>query len=176
MTEHNLEMHEPENQLVISFELICLLKWILENEDVKIKKIISKALLSGLTQELNKKHVNKDLMLDDIQRVLLEFFDMMEVLLVECISEQAVKKALENNLMPAIEQIDSSVCDDATVRFSVEKATSKLEASTHTTKETPEVNQSSEQKKTSNTNEEAKKLLMEELLKRWKPHKKNILN
>jgi len=166
MTKNNLEIHEPENQLVISFELICLLKWILENEDEKIKKMISKALHAGLHQELNKKHLSKDLMLDDIQNVLLEFFDMMETLLIESLSEQAVKKALENNLMPAIDRIDSSVCDDATVRFSVEKATSKLEKSS----------QATEQSNHGDSQEKAKEILMKELLKRWKPRKKNILN
>jgi len=80
---------------------------------------------------------------------------MMETLLVESLEEQAIKKALEKNLMSSIDRIDSSVCDDATVMFSVEKATSKVEE---------------------NPKENVKKVLMEELLKRWKPSKKNILN
>jgi len=156
MTERNIEMYEPDNQLVISFELICLLKWMLENEDENIKKMISRALRSGLKDELNKKHqISKELMLSDIQDVLLEFFDMMEVLLVEALSEEAIKKALEKNLMPSIDQIDSSVCDDATVRFSIEKAASKVEQ---------------------NPKENIREALLQELLKRWKPRKKNILN
>jgi len=156
MTDNNVNIYEHDNQLIISFELICLLKWILDNESNTFKKIISKALDSGLKAELNKKHLlSKELMLDDIQNVLLEFFDMTESLLVESLGEQAVKRALEKNLMPSIDRIDSSVCDDATVMFSVEKATSKMEK---------------------NPQENVKKILMEELLKRWKPNKKNILN
>jgi len=156
MIENNIEMYEPDNQLVISFELICLLKWMLEHEDIKLKKMISRALDTGLQDKLNKKHIaNKELMLDDIQNVLLEFFDMMEALLIESLSERAIKKALEKNLMPSIDQIDSSVCDDATVRFSIEKAASQVEK---------------------NPQENIRKVLLQELLKRWKPRKKNILN
>ncbi len=53
----------------------------------------------------------------------------MEGLSAESINERAVKIVMEKSLMPTIDQIDSTVCDDATVRFSIEKATNKLELS-----------------------------------------------
>ena len=87
---------------------------------------------------------------------MLDFFAMLEELLIESLDEQAVENALEKNLMPAIDQIDSSVCDDATVRFSIEKATSKREKN--------------------KSPQHLKETLLKELLKRWKPRKKNILN
>ncbi|MFC1842644.1 hypothetical protein ACFLYU_03235 [Candidatus Dependentiae bacterium] len=176
MIEHNIDFQENENQLVISFELICLLKWILENEDHKMKKIIEKALHSGLKEELNKKALlSKELMLDDIQMVLLDFFDMMETLLIDSLGQHAIKKVLEKKLMPSIDQIDSSVCDDATIRFSIEKAASKLEKNPQENF-TPE-NDSIENNSPENNNQKnAKNILMEELLKRWKPRNKNMLN
>jgi len=156
MTDNNFDVHEHENQLSISFELICLLKWILEHDSNKIKKIISKALHAGLNNEIQKnRSYGQDFSMEDVHNVLLDFFDMMEVLLIETLSEQAIKKALEKNLMPSIDRIDSSVCDEATVNFSIEKATLKAER---------------------DPKENIKKVLMEELLKRWKPRKKNILN
>jgi len=57
--------------------------------------------------------------------------------------------------MPAIDQIDSTVCDDATMRFSIEKTTRKIEHN-------PDIN--------------PREQLLKELLKRWKPHNKNIIN
>ena len=56
--------------------------------------------------------------------------------------------------MPTIDHIDSTICDDATVRSSVEKATAKSE-------QHPKAN--------------AQELLFKELLKRWKPSK-NMMN
>ena len=73
---------------------------------------------------------------------------MLDALIIETMNEQAVQRAMEKNLLPAIDQIDSNECDNATVRFSIEKATSKYE---HNPKENP------------------KELLFKELLKRWKP-------
>jgi hypothetical protein len=198
---HNIEDNGCENQLLVSFELICLIKWILENEDEKIKKIIVRALNSGLQEELNKKTIlSKEAILDDIQSVLFDFFDMMETLLMESIGEQAIKRVIEKNLMPSIDRIDSSICDDATVRFSIEKTASKLENDytdndcrldgnlmenySSNTGEISKANKTSNANKTNktgntkdiNSREKAKKILMSELLKHWKPKEKNVLN
>jgi len=167
MTEDDIYFYEKDNQFVISYELICLLKWLAYNNSSKMKKIIKKALESGLREELLKKNniidqsfgettEGPESALEDIQMSMLDFFAMLEELLIESLDEQAVENALEKNLMPAIDQIDSSVCDDATVRFSIEKATSKREKN--------------------KSPQHLKETLLKELLKRWKPRKKNILN
>jgi hypothetical protein len=93
-------------------------------------------------------------MIEEIQHSIIEFFSMLETLLLESMKEQAVQKAVEKNLMPTIDHIDSTICDDATVRSSVEKATAKSELQ-------PKAN--------------AQELLFKELLKRWKPSK-NMMN
>lgn len=194
MIKNDIEENVQENQLLVSFELICLLRWILENEDEKIKKIITRALNSGLQEEINKKTIlSKDAMLYDIHSVLLDFFDMMEILLVESIGEHAIKRVIEKNLMPSIDKIDSSVCDDATVRFSIEKVASKLDNSCDSCKiddQKPDImdkkNNNIKSKRSSENNsietgpnttsDRAKKILMTELLKRWKPKEKNVIN
>jgi len=156
MIEDLLNFYESENQCVISYELICLFRWLVKNDSNKLKKIISKALSSGLKEDLTRGSLSSgDHSLEDIQEDILEFFTMMEAILIESLSDHAIKKAVEKKLMPSIDKIDSNVCDDATVRFSVEKATSKIEK---------------------NPQENPKDLLLEELLKRWKPNKKNVLN
>jgi len=210
MTHNNIEDNIYENQLLVSFELICLIKWILENEDEKIKKIIIRALNSGLQEELNKKTIlSKEAILDDIQCVLFDFFDMMEALLMESVGEQAVKRVIEKNLMPAIDRIDSSVCDDETVRFSIEKTASKLEHNYIKSDYKSDCKNNSKNCKNScksvckntckndcdfdidssglienypatprevNSKEKAKKILMTELLKNWKPKGKSVIN
>jgi len=146
-----------DNQFVLSYELICLLQWIMEHDSHKVKAIVSKALASGLKERLRKDtqfDTNVET-LEDIQEGIIDFFGMLESLLLESLNEHALQKAVEKDLLPSIDQIDSTVCDDSTVRFSVEKATSDIE---------------------NNPQENPKELLFKELLRHWKPSKKNVLN
>jgi hypothetical protein len=154
---NNSFSNDNNAQFVLSYELLCLLRWLVDNDAEKLKKLVSKAVASGLKENILKARDGQcqDHMNEDIQHSILEFFSLLETLISESMNEQAVQKVLEKNLMPAIDQIDSTICDDATVRFSIEKATAKFE---HNPKENP------------------KDLLFKELLKRWKPHNKNILN
>lgn len=145
-----------DNHFVLSYELICLLQWLMEHDAHKLKKIVTDALASGLKEKFRKNNKLDDTMgLEDIQESIVDFFGMLETLILESLNEQAVKKALEKNLMPSIDHIDATECDDATVRSSIEKATSSIEK---------------------NPQENPTELLFKELLKRWKPNKKNILN
>jgi len=159
MTNKDLDLYDTDEQFAISYELIYLLKWILDNDTSKLKKIVSKSLSSGLKERLEDRNYfsndENENILEDIHQTILEFFVTMEDILLEALSEEAIKKALEQDLIPDIEKIDSTICDDATVRFSVEKATSKIDK---------------------NPKADPKDLLFKELLKRWKPNKKKILN
>jgi uncharacterized membrane-anchored protein YjiN (DUF445 family) len=146
-------------QFVISYELLCLLRWLLEHDIEKIKKLVSKALATGLREDIKQFEqlgdVNADpAMIEEIQHSIIEFFSMLEMLLLESMKEQAVQRAVEKNLMSAIDHIDSTICDDETVRSSIEKATAKSEL---------------------HPKENAQDLLFKELLKRWKPSK-NMMN
>ena len=143
-------------QFVFSYELLCLLQWLTEHDADKLKKIIAKAVASGLHKEIQKIDNTAELSLtEDMHHSIIDFFELFEELLLDAINDHVAQKAREKNLMPAIDQIDSTVCDDATVRFSVEKATKKIEL---------------------NPNVNAKEQLFKELLKRWKPHDKNLMN
>ena len=157
MNDDSLYSQSTDNQFVLSYELICLLQWLMEHDAGKLKTIITKALSSGLKNQIQKEStlVENPTDLEDIQESIIDFFGMLEALLLESINELAVKKALEKNLLPSIDKIDSTICDNATVQFSVEKATSDIDR---------------------NPQENPKELLFKELLRRWKPNKKNVLN
>lgn len=146
-------------QFVISYELLCLLRWLLEHDVEKLKKMVSKALASGLKDDIRQFEqlgdVNADpAMIEEVQHSIVEFFSMLEILLLESIKEQAVQRAMEKNLMQTIDHIDSTVCSDDTVRSSMEKATAKSDM---------------------HPKENVHELLFKELLKRWKPSK-NMMN
>jgi len=148
-------MTPTNNQFVISYELLYLLQWIVEHGSQELKQLVGKALAAGLRERMH--HTDSDVHISEEMQdySIVDFFSLLETLLVETINEQAMLKAQEKNLMPALEHIDSTVCDTATVRSSLEKATTKMNKN-------PDAN--------------AQQLLFEELLKRWKPNKKATMN
>lgn len=145
------------SQLTISHELLLLLRWLVTHDEEKLKKIVTKALTTGLNTELQKiDHTKADNgMLDEMQYSISDFFGLLELLLVDAMQEQVANNAKQQNLMPTLEHIDSTVCDDETVRASLEKATIKMAHNPH---------------------DNPKDLLYTELLKRWKPHNKNTIS
>ncbi len=144
------------SQFVLSYELLILLRWLIDHDENKIKKIMGNALKSGLQEELqlldNTENVAE---LNELQHSITDFLGMLESLLIETTGEHIKEKARQQKLLPSVDRIDTTLCDDTTVRFSLEKATSELAAN-------PDAN--------------PKELLFKELLKRWQPTDKNIKN
>lgn len=151
-----MKTNETENnQLTVSHELLLLLRWLVSNEEERLKKIVNKALNAGLHQELQKISFTKKELAEEIQYSITDFFNLLEILLIEGINEQVVRNAKENNLMSALDHIDSTICDEITVRSSLEKATNKI---------------------AHNPNANPKEILYTELLKFWKPTNKNNIS
>jgi len=146
-------------QFVISYELLCLLRWLVDHDYEKFKKMITRALHHGLKYDLDHiQHRTRSLTEADaaeIQQSIVEFFSLLETALIDSLNDYAVQKALEKKLLPTIEHIDTTICDDATVQASIEQACPKIE---HTSAD------------------KAQQVLFKELLKRWKPQKKHALN
>jgi hypothetical protein len=154
--ENDIFSQNTSSQFVLSYELLALLRWLADHDTDKFKKIISAALSAGLQEEINKiDKTEESVLVADMQHSITDFLSIMESLLVEVMSEHVEKRARQQNLLPSIDQIDTAECDDNIVRFSLEKATAKLATN-------PKAN--------------PKELLFKEILKRWKPHNKNIKN
>jgi hypothetical protein len=149
-------MNENNTQLTLSYELLFLLQWLIEHEPNKLKNLIADALKSGLKEEL--KTIDKSIEqknTQDMQYSLVDFLGFMEIMLQEVNNEQTMQRIMEKKLMPALDHIDSTECDNETVQCSVEEATSKLELE-------PDKN--------------AQELLFQELLRCWKPNKETLSN
>lgn len=149
---------DNDNQFVVSYELLQLIKWLLEFEQEALKKVIQKAISTGFQEKNNKKISG---MIDsqsnqEIQFAIIDFFTMLEILLYESINENKIKNTFQKNLVPAVNNIDSKVYnnyDVKTLNASINKA-----------------------KNNSTTKDSAKEIFCKELLKRWKPTKKTIIN
>lgn len=147
----NNNFDNPNDQFILSYELLLLMEWMVENDAESLKKFIAKAFKHGFAEKLKEAQKFKDLYSpEELQNSLVDFLGLLEVLLYEVTNEQAVSKVMQKNLMPAIDHVDTLACDSSTVRSSVAIATSKLER---------------------NPQENAQELFFRELLKRWKPSK-----
>ena len=142
-------MIEDKN-LTVSYELLYLLQWLLENEPEKLKKLIKSSLSHGLSEQIKNATQKNEASPEEMQFSIIDFLVFLESLLHESLYEERLKKILEKKMMPALDNIDSQECDQATVDFSIEKASSKFE--TH-------------------PNENPQEILFQELLKCWKPTK-----
>lgn len=144
------------SQFVLSYELLILLRWFVDHDTDKLKKIIGKALTSGLQEEIQLLDNTDDAAeLSELQHSITDFLSTMESLLHETVNEHVKEKARQKKLLPAIDQIDTTLCDNTTVQFSLEKATSTLAKN-------PDANPEEQ--------------LFKELLKRWKPSDKLLKN
>jgi len=148
--------HDRNAQFALSYELLHLLKWLEQHDSDKLKKIISKAVAHGLHDEIQKTSsmLNQNV-LEDMHHGIIDFFELMDTLLSDAITDHVEKKAREKNLLPTLDHFDSSLLDHETVRSSIENTTKKLDAQPH-------IN--------------AKEQLCKELLKKWKPLNKDCMN
>jgi hypothetical protein len=145
-----------DNQFVFSFELLQLLEWLMEHHPEEIKKLIHRSLSQGLTQNIqNADNLIDGYSIEDMQNGIIDFFNLMEVLLVEALNERQISRTLHSELIPTINHVDRATYDSTTLSTSVERATSKINK---------------------HPQENPQTILYKELLKNWKPAKKTSLN
>jgi hypothetical protein len=149
----SVSLFDQENtQFELSYEFLALLKWLAEHEGEQLKKIVVRAVRRGFKPEPPS---SKSVDAGFVQESIVNFLELLDTILLEVGQEHRIKKAVEHNLMPAVDRIDAQSCDTDLLQASLDKATQKLE---HFPDKNP------------------KELLCAELIKRWKPHKDNALN
>lgn len=152
-----LNKHSHDNQLELSYELLYLLAWLCQYEVPALKKMIDRAVKHGLKHEYFD--VDPAVMdaesYNNIQMSIVDFFALLEGLLMEAINDEAMNQTTQSDLTPMVEKIDSAAWDTATMQHSLEKTSQKMA-------HRPEAN--------------PKEILLKELLKRWKPQKKSAMN
>ena len=145
-----------DGQFVLSFELLQLLEWLIEHHPEELKKLVHRSLSNGLAHQIQQAD---DLIegygAQDMQNSVIDFFNILEVLLIESLNERQIGKSLNASLIPAINHIDRTSCDGTTLSTSIERATTKLNK---------------------HPKEDPQTLLYKELLKNWKPAKKAVVH
>ena len=141
--------HDNNSQFALSYELLHLLRWLGQHDTDKLKKIISKAVAHGLHDNIQKATAVSDPnILEEMHHGIVDFFELMEMLLSDAINAHVEEKARQKNLLPTIDHFDSSLLDNETLRSSIENSIKKLAHN-------PQMN--------------PKEQLYKEFLKQWKP-------
>lgn len=147
----NFHNQSDDNFLAISTNLLAIMQQIVEHHPHELRTLIQKA------QRAHKKPVQQDKWHGEYtaQEQVIDFLNLMELLVYETQNEHEYDAQVARFLMPAIEHIDQATCDPETVESSVEHAATQKNKD-------PQAN--------------AQELLYKELLKRWKPTKKAGIN
>lgn len=146
---------ESQDQLVISYELLCLLHWLIEHDTTKIQRMIHAALKKGLYRQItHKEHKSNIQSLDQAQQTMSEFFIILEALFLDTLTTYEDAQTTQKDTLPELDRIDTKDYDSSTVQLSIEQATKNAHKSENTLQE----------------------LLFQELLRRWKPNKNSIIN
>lgn len=155
MMNNNDGFDFSDGNLLLSCELLYLLQHLVENEPEALRGLVAKAVQGGYKHNPIASHDYVEVQVTDpnIQQSIVEFLGLMDSFLFEAHQEQDVKRHIHKNAIPALNQIDSKVCDEETVQMSLEKTSTQL-------CDKPE--------------ESAQDILLKELLKQWKPIKKTI--
>ena len=116
-------------QFVLSYELLCLLRWLIDHHPHQLQQLITKALSAGLYSQIqNQIHnpMSEQTIAQDnelVQQSIIDFCAHLEVMLHEQITVLLKQKAREQDLLTTVEHIDGEACDQDTVRESIEKVT-----------------------------------------------------
>src|SRR5688500_3571381 len=100
----NTFSHDSNAQFALSYELLHLLKWLATHDTDKLKKIISKAITQGLHDEIQKtSYLTNPGGVEEMHHSIVDFFEVLDSLLVSAINEHVKQKAKQQNLLPTID-------------------------------------------------------------------------
>lgn len=142
----------------ISLELLVLLEWIVKNEKNVIDNTVRHALKNGLIQKLNQIPEKPDIdMIEKFYPTVINFLIAMENSLIEQLSKEQENALTPQEIMPLLKKINLSDINLKTIYQSTSEANKKI-------------------KNRKNDTLNSQQILFQQLLKNWKPGKKDQAN
>lgn len=147
-------LHNSEDQFVISYEMLSLLQSLLQHEKQALQTILKRAYTKG--KELTSIHetdVVKQAEFDEnIRYGMADFFDFLEQEIDALTQEQNHKKIVNSQLLKTLDHIDPARFEASMIHNSMQKTAQKM---------------------SSYEEQPSKEQFLKELLKQWKPKEKN---
>ena len=157
-----------DKHLSLSLELIYLMGWLLKHEKSMLNSLVKNALKNGLAQDLEKAHFDEpgDVSLE-LQTIILEFLSFLE-------------RSLAKNLDASLENSQGSRCSDdqkqqpdvQEIKLRLQRARQLLAKEFSTETATVETKDAPNDARSNN----ARKGLLDQVLKTWKPNKYDLVH
>jgi|SaaInlStandDraft_3_1057020.scaffolds.fasta_scaffold33962_2 hypothetical protein len=159
-------MNETNEQLSLSFELICFMDWMLKHGKKQLRDLVKNAIQNGLAQELDNIDEEKYLKISEyLHHAVLDFVLTLEDFIIEELEGVSPKESVREKTSTAIKNLDTKFIDVQTILLSLQQAKSKL-----LKKKKIKINNSIQ------TKDEAKDVLCTQILKNWKPNSNEPVN
>lgn len=143
-----------EGDIILSFELLVLINWLMQNEKQMLNNLIKHALKNGLAEEFEKiSGIDNIEVNEQFYTTVISFLLFMEDGLVQNLSKIKIDRNSKDDIFPVLNKIDMK-------DINIKPIFSGAKHSTTTSIDT----------------EETKNILFHQILKNWKPNKNDLLN
>lgn len=154
------------SSLLLSFELIYLIEWLLKHEKPRLKLFIKHAVKNGLGEKLQTADFSEDVTTnnEELHNTILDFIEYIESTIHDSLKEKgAASLEIREDLASSLKNINLSNVDPSTIWISVKQAETTINR---------KLRQNTENTKPPKT----KEVLLEKILKNWTPPKKECIN
>ena len=165
----------------LSFELICLVNWLLKNEKQLINALVKQALKNGFAQELEKIDSTHSVENpEELYATVIDFLLFLEKNLLKNLETVSVDTHTQEEILPVVKKLDADNIDVRTLWLSMQQTKNQLCKERH--KREREEREQEQDLKTHDTVApdqaagQAADILFEKLLKNWKPLQTEPLN
>lgn len=115
--------------LSVSFELICLMGWLLKKDRASLQQLVQKALAGGVSESIAQLQETRPAELSDtMAKTVMEFFDYIETMLVQGVPTVRSGYVLGSNLSPEVKKIDQSAVDPRVLMLAINQTRETLTA------------------------------------------------
>ncbi len=145
------------SNLLLSFELLYLIDWLLKNEKKSLHKLIKQAVDNGFAIELNKITSPPTSQTSEaLQNTFLDFITHIEDALLDSLDNIEKREDIEHGLMSAFNNLNINNIPSTIILSSLRQAEMEL-------------------RKQNITNKQAsQKVLLKKILKNWEPTEQDI--
>ena len=113
--------------LSVSFELICLMGWLLKKDKRALQQLIQKALAGGVSDSIAELQTARPAELSDtMAKTVSEFFDYIESVLAQGIPSMKTGSVVGTALAPEIKKIDQHSLDPRVIWLAISQTKEAL--------------------------------------------------